>query len=60
MTQYVYGKNVVRQILSSEKKIYEVLMLEQSNDLQLKKDIEKAGLKITSLSRKKMDALFPG
>ncbi|MEG0290768.1 MAG: 23S rRNA (guanosine(2251)-2'-O)-methyltransferase RlmB [Erysipelotrichaceae bacterium] len=60
MTQYVYGKNVVRQILSSEKKIYEVLMLEQSNDLQLKKDIENAGLKITSLSRKKMDALFPG
>ncbi|MEG0265777.1 MAG: 23S rRNA (guanosine(2251)-2'-O)-methyltransferase RlmB [Erysipelotrichaceae bacterium] len=60
MTQYVYGKNVVRQILNDGKKIYEVLMLDQSNDLQLKKDIEDAGIKITPMSRKKMDALFPG
>ena len=32
MAQYVYGKNVVKQLLNDDKKIYEVLIQEGMKD----------------------------
>ena len=40
MTQYVYGKNVVKQLLQEDKKIYEILMAEGMRDTALEKLIK--------------------
>ena len=37
MTQYVYGKNVIRQILSSNKKVYEVIIADSLKDKEIKR-----------------------
>lgn len=58
MTQYVYGKNVVKQLLKSERKIHEILIVEGLKDRELIQQVEHARLPLKRMSRKKMDALF--
>lgn len=58
MTQYVYGKNVVRQLLSDEKKIYEVILVEGQKDKELERLIEEKQIPIKVMGRKKMEQLL--
>ena len=37
MTQYVYGKNVVRSLLQDKKKVYEVVMVDGVKDTSIEK-----------------------
>lgn len=60
MTQYVYGKNVVKQLLQEDKKIYEVLILEGISDAQLLADIKQKQIPFKQMGRKKMDAMLNG
>ncbi len=55
MTQYVYGKNVVKQLLEEKKNIYEVLMVEGVQDKELVSLLKKGKTKFTTLTRKQMD-----
>lgn len=56
MTQYVYGKNVVRQCLNDKKKIYEILMLDTLKDKELETMIKDAKIPFKKYSRKAMDS----
>ncbi len=58
MAQYVYGKNVVRQILNDNKKIYEIVIGEGFKDKEILKLISASKAPIRSLPRKKMDSLL--
>lgn len=58
MAQYVYGKNVVRQLLKDDKKIHEVLMSENFRDDEIQKMIHQKKLNVKKLSRKQMDQLL--
>ncbi len=58
MAQYVYGKNVVRQLLADDKKIYEILLLEGSRDKALEALIKEKRIPLKVLNRKKMDSLL--
>lgn len=60
MGQYVYGKNVVKQLLKDNKKIYDVVLLENFKDKELEKKIRDKHIKISYMNRKKMDASFSG
>lgn len=60
MTQYVYGKNVVKQLLADDKKIYEIIMVEGMKDVALEKEIQKRRIPLRTLGRKKMDQQFSG
>ena len=53
MTQYVYGKNVVKQLLQEDKKIYEILMAEGMRDTALEKLIKEHKITCKILPRKK-------
>ena len=55
MTQYVYGKNVVRQLISEQKKIYEILIQEGLSDKELEASIKKANIPMKVMKRQKMD-----
>ena len=58
MTQYVYGKNVVKQLLQEDKKIYEILMAEGMRDTALEKLIKEHKITCKILPRKKMDGML--
>jgi len=58
MTQYVYGKNVVRQLLHQNRKIYEILLSDTWKDKELQRIIKTKNLPVKTMSRKKMDALL--
>lgn len=58
MTQYVYGKNVVKQLLNDHKKIYEILMAEGSKDAALEAEIKGAKIPLKVMGKKKMDSLL--
>lgn len=58
MTQYVYGKNVVRQLLEQHKKIYEIIMLDTLKEKNLHADIMAQKIPVKVVGRKKMDALL--
>ncbi len=60
MGQFVYGKNVVRQLLEDEKKIYEVILMEGFRDKELEDVIKSNNIKCTYMNRKKMDAKLEG
>lgn len=60
MTQYVYGKNVVKQLLSDHKKVYEIIMAEGLQDVTLTKEIQKAKIPLKVMGRKKMDQILQG
>lgn len=58
MTQYVYGKNVVKQLLSSEKKIHEIILLDTLKDKELQRMINMRSIPVKMMGRKKMDAFL--
>lgn len=58
MTQYVYGKNVVKQLLSEDKKIYEIMMAEGVKDAALEADIKAQKIPCKVMGKKKMDQLL--
>lgn len=58
MTQYVYGKNVVKQLLSTNKKIYEIILLDTLKDQELQRTIKQQQIPMKIMGRKKMDALL--
>ena len=60
MTQYVYGKNVVKQLLQDGKPIHEVLIQEGIRDTALEGEIKKRRIPVKVLGRKKMDQLLNG
>lgn len=60
MTQYVYGKNMIRQLLSADRRIYEIIMSDTLKDQNLKALIGEKRIVMKIMSRKKMDALFRG
>lgn len=60
MTQWVYGKNVVRQLLNDQKKIYEIWIGEGSRDKELEAMIKQSKVPVKFLSRKQMDAKLAG
>lgn len=60
MTQYVYGKNVVKQLLADNKKIYEVILVEGLKDGELITTCKGKQIPIKTMGRKKMDAMLNG
>ena len=58
MTQYVYGKNVVRQCLYHNKKIYEIIMTKTGADPKLRQLMNEKQVPIRIMDRKQMDALL--
>lgn len=58
MTQYVYGKNVIRQLLSSDKKVYEVIIADSLKDKEIKRILNERNIPTRLLSKKKMDAFL--
>ncbi|NBK96885.1 MAG: 23S rRNA (guanosine(2251)-2'-O)-methyltransferase RlmB [Clostridia bacterium] len=60
MGQYVYGKNVVKQLLTDEKKIYEVILLEGFKDKELEAKIKAKKIPCVYMNRKKMDQKLEG
>lgn len=60
MGQYVYGKNVVKQLLQDEKKIYEVILLEGFKDKELLGFINARRIPCVYMNRKKMDQKLEG
>ena len=55
MGQYVYGKNVVRQLLTDNKKIYEIILVEGFKDKELEGFARKKVKTIKTLPKKKLD-----
>lgn len=55
MTQYVYGKNVVRQLLNEQKKIYEIVMMEGFKDAEIEKLLKQGRYTVKRMNRKNMD-----
>lgn len=60
MGQYVYGKNVVKQLLQDEKKIYEIILLEGFRDKELEGNIKARKIPCVYMNRKKMDQKLEG
>lgn len=60
MSQYVYGKNVVRQLIREQKKIYEIVRSSGLHDNELERLIAQRGIPCKEVSRKEMDAMFRG
>lgn len=58
MSQYVYGKNVIRQLLNDNKKIYEILMVEGFKDKEIVQLLSKKSYTIKKLPKKKMDQIL--
>lgn len=60
MTQYVFGKNVVKQLLQGDKKIHEIVLQDTLKDKEIEQEIHRRRIPMKVLSRKKMDALLKG
>lgn len=60
MGQYVYGKNVIKQLLSDEKKIYEIILAQGFKDQELLNEIRSRNLVVKTMDRKKMDQKLSG
>lgn len=58
MSQYVYGKNVVRQLISDNKKIHEIILMEGLKDKELEKMIRQSGIPLRVMNRRQMDKLL--
>ena len=57
MTQFVYGKNVVKQLLQDGKKIYQIKISENFKDKDLLSGIYKCGVKYSKVSKQTLDKL---
>lgn len=60
MTQYVYGKNVVKQLLTDDKKIYEIILSEGIRDTELMDTIKQKKIPVKTMGKKKMDTMLSG
>lgn len=60
MAQYIYGKNMVMQRLSSGKAVGKLFLLEGMKDQNLMQAAKKAKCEIEWLNRKKLDAMAEG
>ncbi len=58
MTQYVYGKNVIRQLLNSDRKVYEIILSDTLKDRSLQQSIREKQIPMKIMGRKKMDAFL--
>ena len=58
MSQYVYGKNVVRQLISDNKNIHEIILMEGLKDKELEKMIRQSGVPLRVMNRRQMDKLL--
>lgn len=58
MSQYVYGKNVVRQLISDNKKIHEILLMEGLKDREMENLILSKKISVRRLNRKQMDKVL--
>lgn len=58
MSQYVYGKNVVRQLISDNKKIHEILLMEGLKDREMENLILSKKIPVRRLNRKQMDKVL--
>ncbi|MGL5978474.1 MAG: 23S rRNA (guanosine(2251)-2'-O)-methyltransferase RlmB [Erysipelotrichaceae bacterium] len=58
MVQYVYGKNVVKQLIRDGKTIHEILMMDGMKDRDLESLVKRANLKVKVMGKKKMDAVL--
>ncbi|MDD2592423.1 MAG: 23S rRNA (guanosine(2251)-2'-O)-methyltransferase RlmB [Erysipelotrichaceae bacterium] len=57
MAQYVYGKNVVMQLLKDQKKIYDLYVMENSKNEEIVGIARKQNVKFKFLNKKDMDRL---
>lgn len=57
MAQYVYGKNVVMQMLKNQSEIQRLYLLAGSKHLDIEKEAQKNGVTITYMQRNKMDTI---
>lgn len=60
MKQYVYGKNVVKQLLEDGKKIYEIILQEGFRDRDLQQRILKQKIPVVYMNHKKMNQKLEG
>lgn len=58
--QYVYGKNVVRQLLEDDKKIYEIILMEGFKDATILNLLKGKKITVKTMNRHKMDAKLNG
>ncbi len=58
MAQYMYGKNVVRQLLKGDRKIYEILLAEGFKDKELENLALKKQVMIRTIPKRKLDQLL--
>ena len=58
--QYVYGKNVVRQLLEEDKKIYEIILMDGFKDAKILSLLKGKKFPVKSMNRHKMDAKLNG
>lgn len=58
--QYVYGKNVVKQLLKDNKAIHEIILQEGVRDQILEAEIRKKQIPVKFMGKKKMDQMLQG
>lgn len=58
MANYSYGKNVIRQLLMDNKKIFKIYMQEGFKDPQIESLIRKKNLPVEILNKQKMSKMF--
>lgn len=58
MTQFVYGKNVVKTLLSQDTRIHEIIIADTMKDERFISMIRQADIPLKTMGRKKMDALL--
>lgn len=60
MTQYVYGKNVIKQLMKDQKHVYEVIKVTNFQDREFDALLKQSKIMVKEMSRKQMDAMFQG
>lgn len=60
MAQYVYGKNIVKQILKERKKVYELILLDHPSSKEMMQYAQVQHYSYKTMGRKEMDKLVDG
>ncbi len=60
MRQYIYGKNIIKQLLEEDKQIYEVILVEGLRDKSFEQMVKAKNIPCHFMPRKKMDQKFEG
>lgn len=60
MTQFVYGKNVVKSLLADKKRIHEIIMLDNFKDVEIEKDLKDQRIPLRKTGRKQLDKIAEG